>query len=191
MSRRLGPARGPLLVVALLALLAVVAIPAVAADPSAAPGPSGHPGKGPKASKAPEVAVTLRGTVATRTAADGATEYILTVGGKVLRLDAGPGWFHGDRHPLKGLVGRTVTVSGEQRGDEVDVETIDGTRIRAAGKPPWAGGWKRVGSAHPGWTQDKADRWARKLDGTGATGCWPPGRCKDHGPQASESPRGT
>lgn len=190
MNRRLGSARGPVLLVALLALLAVVAFPALAADPSAAPGASGHPGKGPKASKAPEVAVTVRGTVGTRTAADGDTEYTLTVDGKVLRLDAGPSWFHGDKHPLKGLVGKTVTVAGEQSGDEVDVEAIDGTRIRAAGKPPWAAGWKRVGSAHPGWTQEKADRWAAKHGAAGAAGCWPPGRCKDHGPEASETPAG-
>ena len=29
-------------------------------------------------------------------------------------------------------------------------------------KPPWAGGWKAVGSAHPGWTQEKWDKWQQK-----------------------------
>lgn len=190
MNRRLGRARGPLLAVALIGLLVAVAIPAFAADPSAAPGASDHPGKGPKASKAPEVAVTLRGTIGTRTDPEGDLEYTLTVDGKVLRLDAGPSWFHGDRHPLKDLVGKSVTVAGEQSGDEVDVEAIDGSPIRAAGKPPWAGGWKRVGSAHPGWTQEKADRWAAKHGAAGAAGCWPPGKCRDHGPEASITPGG-
>lgn len=193
MNRRLGPARGPLLLVVLAGLFALVALPALAANPSGAPGASDHPGKGPKASKAPEVAVTLRGAVGTRTTADGDTEYTLTVDGTVLRLDAGPGWFHGDAHPLKAFVGKTVTVTGGQRGDEVGVETVDGTRLRAEGKPPWAGGWKKVGSGHPGWSQEKADRWTSKhgAPGPDAAGCWPPGHCKEHGPAASESPVGT
>lgn len=190
MNRRLGAARGPLLAVALLGLLAAVALPALAADPSAAPGASDHPGKGPKASKAPEVAVTLRGTVGTRSNAEGETEYTLTVDGKVLRLDAGPSWFHGNAHPLKPFVGKTVTVAGGQRADEVDVETVNGTRLRAEGKPPWAGGWKRVGAAHPGWSQEKADRWAAKHGAKGAAGCWPRGHCKERSPDVPEAPGG-
>lgn len=203
MDHRLDPARGPLLAVALIGLLAVVAIPALAAAPSGVPGAaasSDKPGKAPHSSKEPEVTVTLRGVVGTRTDADGDLEYTLTVHGKVLGLDAGPSWFHGDKDPLKGLIGKTVTVAGGQRGDEVDVDTIDGARIRAAGKPPWAGGWKAVGSAHPGWTQEKADRWAAhqaakaaKQGGaaTGAAGCWPPGQCKDKGPKGSDAPAET
>lgn len=191
MNRRLGAARGPLLAVALLGLLAAVALPALAADPSAAPGASDHPGKGPKASKAPEVAVTLRGTVGTTKNAEGETEFTLTVDGKVLRLDAGPSWFHGNAHPLKPFVGETVTVTGGQRADEVDVETVNGTRLRAEGKPPWAGGWKRVGAAHPGWSQEKADRWAAKHGAKGAAGgCWPPGHCKERSPDVPEAPGG-
>ena len=85
----------------------------------------------------------------------------MTVAGKTVRLDAGPSWFFGDKHPLKPFVGKTVTITGEQAGDEVEVETVDGVRLRAEGKPPWAGGWKAVGSAHPGWSQEKADRWHR------------------------------
>jgi hypothetical protein len=199
--------RLPLLALALIALVAVVAIPAMAASPSPSAGAaaSEHPGKGPKeskepkGSKAPEVAVTLKGVVAATTDADGDTAYTLTVDGKTVQLDAGPSWFFGDKHPLKAYVGKTVTITGGQRGDEVDVETVDGVRLRAEGKPPWAGGWKAVGSAHPGWTQEKWDRWQQKQAdkasrGAGATGegCWPPGKCKDKvkdkTPEASEAP---
>ena len=98
-----------------------------------------------------------------------------------------------------------MTISGSQRGDEVEVETVDGVALREPGRPPWAGGWKAVGSAHPGWSQDKADRWAQKqadkaARGKGAgpnaapNGCWPPGHCKTKGgddePEASAAPRG-
>jgi hypothetical protein len=200
MTRPRGSLRGPLLALALLALLGVVAIPALAAAPSAAPGASDHPGKGPKASKAPEVAVTLRGVVNASKDADGDPGYSMTVDGKTVRLEAGPAWYFGDKHPLAAYVGKTVTITGGQRGDEVDVETVDGVRIRAEGKPPWAGGWKAVGSAHPGWSQDTGDRWqqhqadrADRANGPAGgphagAGCWPPGHCKEHGPEAAETP---
>ncbi len=186
--------RIPLLGLVLVALLIAVAIPALAASPSpsgAAAAKSDHPGKGPKASKEPEVAVTLSGVVATTTDADGETEYTMTVAGKTVRLDAGPSWFFGDKHPLKAFVGKTVTIVGAQRGDELDVETVDGVRLREGGRPPWAGGWKAVGSAHPGWTQEKWDKWQQKQAakgdkfGAAGAGCWPPGHCKEHGPKAS------
>ncbi|MEO5939485.1 MAG: hypothetical protein ABIZ72_01200 [Candidatus Limnocylindrales bacterium] len=185
--------RVPLLGLVLLGLIAAVTIPALAAGPSAAPAAaaSDHPGKGPKASKGPEVAVTLRGVVAVATDADGQATYTISANGKTIKLDAGPSWFFGANHPLKPFVGKTVTITGGQRADEVDVETVDGVRLRAEGKPPWAGGWKAVGSAHPGWSQEKADRWAAKHAGkVGAAGggCWPPGQCKDHGPDESEAP---
>jgi hypothetical protein len=115
----------------------------------------------------------------------------MTANGKTVQLEAGPSWFFGDKHPLKPYVGKTVTITGTASGDEVDVETVDGVRLRAEGKPPWAGGWKAVGSAHPGWSQEKADRWAQKQAGkagVAGSGCWPPGRCKEHGPEASEEP---
>jgi hypothetical protein len=190
--------RAPLLAVALLALVGVVAIPALAASPSPGGGPSasGKPDKGPKASKEPEVTVTLKGTVAVSKDAEGESSYTLTVDGKTVKLDAGPPWFFGDKHPLAPFVGKTVTITGEQSGDEVDVQTVDGTALRAPGKPPWAGGWKAVGSIHPGWSQEKADRLAQKQGGAkgaaGAAGCWPPGHCKDKGeaPEASGRPEG-
>lgn len=197
-----GSLRIPLLAIALLALVGVVAIPALAAGPSSAPGAaaSERPDKGPKASKEPEVAVTLQGVVSKATDADGKTTYTIASAGKTIRLDAGPSWFFGDKHPLAAFVGKSVTITGGQRGDEVDVETVDGARLRAEGKPPWAGGWKAVGSAHPGWTQEKADRWAAhqaakaaKQGGAaaGAAGCWPPGQCKDKGLKGSEEPAET
>ncbi|HUQ78885.1 MAG TPA: hypothetical protein VM427_08475 [Patescibacteria group bacterium] len=160
MTRSRRSLRIPLLAVALFALVGVIAIPALAAGPSAAPGAaaSEKPGRGPKASKAPEVAVTLEGVVSMATDAEGVTTYTIAAAGRIIRLDAGPSWFIGGDHPLAAFVGRSVTITGDQRGDEVDVETVDGTRLRAAGKPPWAGGWKAVGSAHPGWTREKADR---------------------------------
>jgi hypothetical protein len=200
MSRTLSPLRAALLVVALLGLVVAVALPALAVGPSAAPGASAGAAKeprGPKASKEPEVAVTLRGVVARATDAEGTVTYTLTVDGKTVRLDAGPPWFFGDQHPLAPFVGKTVTVTGGQRGDEVDVETVDGTRLRAEGRPPWAGGWKAVGSAHPGWSQEKWDRWqqhqADKHGAAGAAGagCWPPGHCKPRGsgaPAGAETP---
>ena len=69
---------------------------------------------------------------------------------------------------------------------EVDVLAVDGTVIREAGRPPWAGGWKRVGERHPGWSQEKADRFKAKF---GA--CFPPGQCKDKTPDADEAPAPT
>jgi hypothetical protein len=204
MTSARGALRLPLLVVALACLIAVLTLPALAASPSAPPGggaaaASEKPGKGPKESKEPEVAVTLRGAVAVTTDADGETTYTITADGKTVKLDAGPSWFFGANHPLAPFVGKTVTVAGGQRGDELDVETVDGTRLRAEGKPPWAGGWKAVGPTHPGWSQEKADRWAAhqaakagKQGGAagaaGAAGCWPPGQCKDKGPKGSEAP---
>jgi len=190
--------RAPLLALALLALVGVVAIPALAASPSPGGGPSasGKPDKGPKESKEPEVTVTLKGTVATAKDAEGESSYTVTVDGKTVKLEAGPSWFFGDKHPLAPFVGKTVTITGEQSGDEVDVQTVDGTALRAPGKPPWAGGWKAVGSIHPGWSHEKADRWAQKQGSAkgaaGAAGCWPPGHCKDKGatPEASGRPEG-
>jgi hypothetical protein len=190
-----GSLRYPLLALALLALVGAVAIPALAASPApGAQAASDHPGKGPKGSKEPEVAVTLHGVVSTTTDADGETSYTISADGKTIRLDAGPSWFFGAKHPLAPFVGKTVTITGGQRGDEVDVETVDGTALRGEGKPPWAGGWKAVGSAHPGWSQEKADRWAEHMKDQGArhgaagAGCWPPGHCKAHAPEETEAP---
>jgi hypothetical protein len=211
MQRRSSPPRPILLLTAAVALIGIVAIPVLAADPSASPsGPSSaassqpdaaKPSKAPRGNqraKIPGVEVTLTGTVRTRTAAGGEVEYTLTSGATTVSLDAGPAWFHKDSHPLKPFVGKTVSVVGEQRegSTEVDVRMVNGTAIRAAGKPPWAGGWKRVGKDHPGWTQEKWDRWQAKLAermARSGTDCWPPGHCRTSGekratPKATPEP---
>lgn len=170
-----------LLVVALAVLAIVVALPALAADPSASAGP-GKSDKA-KASKAPETPVSLTGTVAATTDAEGKTQYTLQSGGTTYALEAGPSWFFGDKHPLKPFVGKSVTVAGEKKegSNEVDVKSVDGTAIRGEGKPPWAGGWKRVGKIHPGWSQEKADRFKAKFGD-----CFPPGQCKNKTPAADQ-----
>lgn len=154
--------------------------PERAAEPQA----SGKPEKGPKErkDKAPEQEITLSGTVTTGTDADGETVYRMQSGGTTYVLEAGPKWFFGDDYPLKPFVGKNVTIVGEvaEGSTEVDVVSVDGTRLREPGKPPWAGGWKKVGERHPGWTEEKAARWAERQAAKGARfgDCWPPGHCK-------------
>ena len=160
------------------------------AEESAEPGRAAEPEqpdkpeKGPKEhkDKVPEQEITLNGTVTTGTDADGETEYRMQSGGTTYVLEAGPKWFFGDDYPLKPYVGKNVTIVGEgaEGSTEVDVLTVDGTRLREPGKPPWAGGWKKVGEKHPGWSAEKAARWAEKQAGKSAKSgdCWPPGHCK-------------
>jgi hypothetical protein len=166
------------------------AVTPAASDPAAsAPTASEKPGKGPKADKhqkddaEPEAPVTLSGTIGTRTDEDGGTKYTLTVGSTVYELEVGPPWFWGDANPLKASVGKSVTIEGDEEGatSSVEVRVLDGTTIREPGKPPWAGGWKVVGKAHPGWSQEKADRQAAK----GAAGH---GRPDWAGPKGSDDP---
>jgi len=195
MATRLFHARDLVVLIALAGVIALYALPTLAASPSpgssAAPvaassaEPSAKPEKSrepkpAKAEKAPEVEVTITGVVGSRTNADGELEYTLTRGGTVLVLDAGPAWFFKDKHPLATFVGKSITVAGEQRtgSTEVDVISIDGKALREPGKPPWAGGWKAVGKDHPGWTQEKWDRWQAKAKERGLE-CFPPGQCKD------------
>jgi hypothetical protein len=176
-------------------VLGGAAAPAPAADPIVAaesekPGngpPAEKPGKGPKAEKVAKSPVTLTGRVGTRTDTDDDTVYTLTVGSTVYDLHAGPPWWWGDAHPLKSLVGDTVTVTGEkpENANEVDVQTVDGKTIREPGKPPWAGGWKAVGEKHPGWSQAKADKAAAKDKAKAERGI---GRPSWAGPKASDDP---
>jgi len=86
-----------------------------------------------------------------------------------------------------------VTVTGEaaEGSTEVDVLMVNGTVIREPGKPPWAGGWKQVGENHPGWSAEKAARWAAKAAKQGQKfgDCWPPGHCKqDDAAESGASP---
>lgn len=154
--------------------------------PLARPDQKGKPDKGPpeRENKGPEEEITLSGTVTTGTDADGDTVYRMQSGGTTYVLEAGPKWFFGDDYPLRPFVGKDVTIVGEvaEGSTEVDVVSVDGTRLREPGKPPWAGGWKAVGERHPGWSEEKAARWAERQAAKGAKfgDCWPPGHCKQH-----------
>ncbi len=192
-SERVAGSRGwrPVAAVVALVVVAALALPVLAADPSASPGAA--PGASPAASggakpykaaksekankgpKTPEVPITLRGTVAMATDAKGRPTFSMVSGGTTYELGAGPPWFWGTNNPLAKFAGKTVTITGETHvgATDVDVLTVDGTAIRAAGKPPWAGGWKVVGEKHPGWSQAKADKHKAKFGD-----CWPPGHCK-------------
>jgi hypothetical protein len=188
-------ARSPLHPAAILAvavLAIAVALPVLAASPapSAAPaasgrGPEPKATRAPKGSEAPEVQVTIRGQVGSTTDGQGRPSFTLQANGKTLRLSAGPPWFFGTKNPLMPFVGKTVTIVGEQSGDEIDVTSVDGTALRAPGKPPWAGGWKVVGKDHPGWSQAKADRQAAKDKARAA--CAAAGPCKDDAAEPDES----
>jgi hypothetical protein len=170
--------RSTVLVVGFVAAVGT-AIPVWAASPAPTTSPSGqsqpegtakpdkspHPGKGSGAAPgnaaepdeakndATEVAVSAHGTVQSTTDADGHSSFTLTDGAETWDLSDGPPWFWGDKDPLKAYVGKTVTVAGttETGATEIDVETVDGTALRAPGKPPWAGGPWVVGPKHPGW----------------------------------------
>lgn len=154
-------------VVLAAALAVVAAVPALA-------GTSNAPGQ--QKEKKPSAPITISGTVEKSTAND-ETTYTLTDGGKTYTLEAGPKWFFdAGKYPLDPYVGKSVTIDGEiaEGSNEVDVISIDGKALREAGKPPWAGGWKVVGEKHPGWSQEKADRFKAKFGD-----CFPPGQCKD------------
>jgi hypothetical protein len=117
----------------------------------------------------------VSGTVGTTHDDKGRTHYRLVSGATTYELELGPPWFWGTAHPLASYVGDTVTIGGERRAGstEIDVLTVNGTVVREPGRPPWAGGWMRVGSSHPGWSQEKADRFQAKFGD-----CFPPGHCK-------------
>ena len=163
-----------LLGVAVIATMAI-AIPVIAADPSPSSAPPGQtkPDKSPKPDKAtnpghaqkpdkaakpdkseaPETPVSVQGTVQQGTDGKGRPTFTLAAGGKTWELSAGPPWYWGDKNPLKAYVGKSVTIAGssEEGSTELDVETVNGTAIRAPGKPPWAGGPWVVGPTHPCW----------------------------------------
>jgi hypothetical protein len=176
--------RRPTILLPLIALLLVaLAVPVLAAKPSSPPGQSKE--------KVPSAPIFLSGTIQLGTDADGETSYTLRDGGTTYTLGAGPKWFF-EANPLDRYVGEDVTIEGEiaEGTTEVDVISVNGVALREPGKPPWAGGWKRVGSIHPGWSQDKAERFADKADRFG--GCFPPGQCKDKTgkPDKPEGPGG-
>ena len=165
-----------LLVGGAMVVALAIAIPVMGADPSPSGGPPGEskpeksanpnkpdkaakPEKAPKADKTPEVAVTVQGTVTKGTDEDGRPSYSVTANGKTWELSAGPSWYWGDKNPLNAYVGKSVSIAGStHEGEtELDVETVNGTALRAPGKPPWAGGPWVVGETHPGWKPWMAD----------------------------------
>ena len=149
-------------VAVVLLFLSIAALPALATKPDKT-----HVAKS---------SITITGTVEVAADPDGHDAYSLKDGGTTYQLEAGPPWFFGDKHPLKPFVGKKVTIVGEfaEGSTEVEVATVDGKALREPGKPPWAGGWRVVGSGHPGWSQEKADRMKAKFGD-----CFPPGLCKD------------
>ena len=154
----------------IVALLAMLAVPAFAGGQ----GKGNAPGQAKE--KVPTTPITISGTIEVATDENGKDTYTLTDAGTTYTLSAGPPWFFGKNHPLEPFVGQSVTVDGELADGttDVDVVAVDGTALREAGKPPWAGGWKVVGERHPGWSQDKADRFEAKFGD-----CFPPGQCRD------------
>ena len=155
-----------------LALLLVVSVPVLAGTGG---GKENAPGQ--QKEKTPKAPITLNGTIESAAGENGKTEYTLTDGGTTYTLSAGPKWFFDSgSYPLDPYVGEAVTIEGEitEGTTDVDVISVNGTALREAGKPPWAGGWKAVGERHPGWSQEKADRFKAKFGD-----CFPPGQCKD------------
>ena len=148
--------------------LAPTAAPSEAPKPAATP----KPAKAAATPEADEVITTLKGVLSAKADADGDVHYYI---GDV-RLSVGPPWFWGTKHPLKALVGQTITVTGHMEsgnpakakangkakdsGPEFEVLTVNGKTIREPGKPPWAGGPKVVGPSHPGyagWSKNHGD----------------------------------
>jgi hypothetical protein len=174
--------RGPLMVLISAIAALAIAIPVLGASPSPSGGPPGQakPERSAKPDKGPETAVTVQGTVKQTTDDKGRAAFTLTAGGKTWDLSAGPSWFWGDKNPLKAYVDKSVAVVGSTHAgsSELDVETIDGKALRAAGKPPWAGGPWVVGATHPGWKAFMADG----KPGKGAGRATAPGQTKDKTP---------
>jgi hypothetical protein len=188
-SRAISAYRLPLAGLVVLLLAVALVLPALAASPGA----SARPSKEPKAELSPEPTVTVHGLVSATKGADGTTDTTIASGGTTLHLRVGPPWFVAATNPLAPFVGKTVTIVGEQDGDTLEVDTVDGVAIRGAGKPPWAGGWKAVGSAHPGWSQAKADREKAKTERKQArdaarAACLAGGTCHPDEPDESEAP---
>ena len=143
---------------------AFTAAPSTTAAPAstAAPAPAGSGTDGDEEKDAePDEAgappITLTGVVGVD-ASEKHPRYTLTVGSLVYQLETGPWWFWGDLHPLAPFVGKAATIRGEAEGEHgIEVFSANGTTIREAGKPPWAGGPFVVGERHPGWKPWMAD----------------------------------
>ena len=147
---------------ALVALLLIAVVPTLGADDSspahASSGKTDKPGNG-KGPREAGIAVTVTGTVQAGKNEKGRPTYTLTAGGRTWTLSAGRSWFAGANDALKNVAGKSVEIKGTHTPDstELDVESIDGVAVRAAGKPAWAGGPWTVGASHPGWKDWMAD----------------------------------
>ena len=149
------------------------AVPLAAPTPAATlkPAATPKPAKTPDETKGP--IETLTGVLGVRTDADGDREYVLNG----IELSVGPPWYWGTKNPLEPFVGKSVTVTGrtdtgrpstkangkaaDADGPEFEVYSVNGSKVRAEGKPPWAGGPKVVGERHPGykgWSQGKSEK---------------------------------
>ncbi len=152
------------------------ASPAAQSTPAPTPKAAATP-VAPKTTETPDTEpapATLKGVLTTGTDADGDPAYFIGA----TRIGVGPPWFWGDKNPLAPYVGKTVTLTGHMdegkpastnpngkakaaEGPEFEVYTVNGTTVRAPGKPPWAGGPKVVGEKHPGykgWSQGQAGK---------------------------------
>ncbi|HYH92675.1 MAG TPA: hypothetical protein VD763_05890 [Candidatus Saccharimonadales bacterium] len=166
---------------ALTLCLGAAVVPALGAPGrQAAPAPeAAAPSNKPDKVKTPEIDVTVTGTVTQGTDGKGRPTFAITANGTTWTLSAGPSWFWGDDNPLEASVGTSVTVAGSHHEGSTDlsVDTVDGKALRAAGKPPWAGGPFVVGATHPGWKAWMADGKPGKGQGHGRENA--PGQNKD------------
>lgn len=155
---------------ATIAVAGAVGIPVIAsaAQPSEPPGQT----KPEKSPKGPKVDATVRGKLVAGTDDKGRPTFTITASGRTWEISAGPKWFFGDDSPLKAYVGKTVTVVGTHREGDTDLsaDTINGKELRAAGKPPWAGGPRAVGERHPGWKGWKGDKPGKGIGRDAAAG---------------------
>jgi hypothetical protein len=105
-------------------------------------------------------------------------DYLFDDGEMQIVIDGGPHWYHQLDLPLNTEMSVTGTIGDgppwldEPRDPELDLHSymVDGqtVEIRGEGRPPWAGGPKRLGIAvadddddddiMPGWVQDFLDR---------------------------------
>jgi|GEM_PF-6189566 len=121
-------------------------------------------------------------TTGTITMVDGVWYLTPTGGGEPIELSFGPSWFSDLAALYPDLPEGEVIVGGNLRGSMpnenasemamekavkdplIKINTINGQK-RAKGKPPWAGGPKDVGEAHPGyegWSRGQAEKEANK-----------------------------
>jgi hypothetical protein len=80
---------------------------------------------------------------------------------------------------LQGLVGKSVSVTGEADEDEVEIRTIAGKVYRAAGRPPWAGGKDKAAKCEARAARREAKEKQKDKAGNGRGG--PPPWAKAYG----------